>query len=263
MKALITKKVGMTSTISEDGTVSAVTLLSASDNVITQLKDIEKDGYQAVQIGAIDAKKELAKPQAGHLKSAKSNVKQLREVRVDELPEDMKVGDKLSADLFSVGDTVDVIGTSKGKGWAGTIKRHNFHRQRKTHGGKGNTRKVGSIGSMYPQRIFKGKKMAGQMGGERVTVKNLKIALVDTELNVIGVVFVTCWSKSDTTTSPNRYSGATETSTTCTLLLPRLFTATTNQTTSLSYRQVLSTVCHVGYISILEQLVIFDINTEY
>lgn len=186
MKALITRKVGMTSTIAEDGSVAAITLLSASDNVVTQLKDLEKDGYQAVQIG-FEEDKNLPKPQAGHVKSAKKNAKFMREIRVDELPEEIKVGETLSADLFSAGDVVDVIGTSKGKGWAGTIKRHNFHRQRKTHGGKGNTRKVGSIGSMYPQRIFKGKKMAGQMGYERVTVKNLKIALVDTEHNVIGV----------------------------------------------------------------------------
>ncbi len=105
----------------------------------------------------------------------------VREVRVPEITEDLKVGETLTPEVFSVGDQVQVTGTSKGKGWAGTIKRHNFHRQRATHGGKGNTRKVGSIGSMYPQRIFKGKKMAGQMGHERVTVKNLKIALVDTE----------------------------------------------------------------------------------
>lgn len=186
MKALITRKVGMTSTIASDGSVAAITLLSASDNVVTQLKDIEKDGYQAVQIG-FEENKNLPKPQAGHVKAAKTNSKITREIRVDVLPEELKVGDSLSADLFSVGDVVDVIGTSKGKGWAGTIKRHNFHRQRKTHGGKGNTRKVGSIGSMYPQRIFKGKKMAGQMGGEQVTVQNLKIALVDAELNVIGI----------------------------------------------------------------------------
>jgi len=186
MKALITRKVGMTSTIASDGSVAAITLLSASDNVVTQLKDIEKDGYQAVQIG-FEENKNLPKPQAGHVKAAKTNSKIMREIRVETLPEDLKIGDSLSADLFSVGDVVDVIGTSKGKGWAGTIKRHNFHRQRKTHGGKGNTRKVGSIGSMYPQRIFKGKKMAGQMGGEQVTVQNLKIALVDTELNVIGI----------------------------------------------------------------------------
>ncbi len=186
MKALITRKVGMTSIISEDGTMSAITLLSASDNTVTQLKNLEQDGYQAVQIGAGEDNK-LSKPQAGHVKAANKNVKTMREIRVDALPEDMKVGDSLSADLFSVGDVIDVVGTSKGKGWAGTIKRHNFHRQRATHGGKGNTRKVGSIGSMYPQRIFKGKKMAGQMGYEQVTVKNLKVALVDMEHQVIGV----------------------------------------------------------------------------
>jgi large subunit ribosomal protein L3 len=188
MKALITRKVGMTSTIAEDGTVSAITLLSASDNVVTQIKTIETDGYQAVQLGFEEAKNP-AKPQVGHLKSANKNVKVMREIRVEDANEDeLKIGDTLSADLFSVGDVIDATGTSKGKGWAGTIKRHNFHRQRKTHGGKGNTRKVGSIGSMYPQKIFKGKKMPGQMGSEQVTVKNLKIALVDTELNVIGVI---------------------------------------------------------------------------
>lgn len=187
MKALLTRKVGMTSTISEDGTVAAVTLLSASDNVVTQLKNIETDGYQAVQIG-FEEGKNIAKPQLGHIKATKKNIKIMREIRVqDKTDEELKIGDSLAADLFSVGDIVDVTSTSKGKGWAGTIKRHNFHRQRATHGGKGNTRKPGSIGSMYPQRIFKGKKMAGQMGNEQVTVKNLKVALVDNELGVIGV----------------------------------------------------------------------------
>jgi large subunit ribosomal protein L3 len=185
MKALITQKVGMTSTIAEDGTVAAITLLSASNNVVTQIKSQETDGYQAVQLGYGEAK-QLAKPQAGHVKAAKATPKVMREIRI-EGENELKVGDAVSADTFNVGDVVDVTGTSKGKGWAGTIKRHNFHRQRKTHGGKGNTRKVGSIGSMYPQRIFKGKKMAGHMGHEQVTVKNLKVALVDTELNVIGV----------------------------------------------------------------------------
>jgi large subunit ribosomal protein L3 len=185
VKALITRKIGMTSTISDDGTVTPITLLSASENVVTQLKDVEKDGYVAVQVGAETAKK-LVKPLAGHLKKAKATPKIIREFRVDELPEELTVGSKVSADVFSVGDTVDVVGTSKGKGWAGTIKRHNFHRGRKTHGGR-SYRRPGSIGSMYPQRIFKGKKMAGQMGSERVTVKNLTVAMVDTELNVIGV----------------------------------------------------------------------------
>lgn len=186
MKALITRKVGMTSTISDDGTVNAVTLLSASPCTITQVKTDESDGYTAIQVGTEEAK--LGKAQAGHAKAAKVMPKIVREFRVDEITEDMKVGESISADIFNVGDVIDVTGTSKGKGWAGTIKRHNFHRQRATHGGKGNTRKVGSIGSMYPQKIFKGKKMAGQMGNEQVTVQNLKVALVDIDLGVIGVV---------------------------------------------------------------------------
>lgn len=186
VKSLITRKIGMTSTIAEDGTVQAVTLLSATPNVVTQVKSTEKDGYSALQMG-FESAKNVVKPLAGHFKKSKATPKIIRETRVAELSEDMKIGETISADSFVVGDVVDVIGTSKGKGFAGTIKRHNFHRQRKTHGGKGNTRKVGSIGSMYPQKIFKGKKMAGQMGHERVTVKNLTIALIDTERNLIGV----------------------------------------------------------------------------
>ncbi|PID30604.1 50S ribosomal protein L3 [Candidatus Saccharibacteria bacterium] len=189
MKALITRKVGMTSTIAEDGTMQAVTLLSASPCVITQVKTDETDGYTAVQIGCEEVKEtKLSKPQAGHLKNAKQLVRIVREFRVPEITEDLKVGETLNAEVFSVGDTVHVTGTSKGKGWAGTIRRHNFHRQRKTHGGKGNTRKVGSIGSMYPQHILKGKKMAGQLGHEQVTVRNLKVAVVDAEKGYLGVV---------------------------------------------------------------------------
>lgn len=186
MKALITRKIGMTSTISEDGVVSAVTLLMASGNTVTQLKTNESDGYFAVQVGA-ETNTKLAKPLAGHTKKAKVSPKIIKEFRVEELPEGLEVGSSINVEAFSIGDTIDAIGTSKGKGWAGTIKRHNFHRQRKTHGGKGNTRKPGSIGSMYPQHILKGTRMAGQMGHERVTVKNLKIALVDAERKVIGV----------------------------------------------------------------------------
>jgi large subunit ribosomal protein L3 len=189
MKALITRKVGMTSTIAEDGTVTAVTLLSASPCVITQVKTAETDGYTAVQLGFEEAKEQNTnKAQAGHFKAAGVLPKIIREFRVPEITEDLKVGASVTNEVFSVGDVIDVTGTSKGKGWAGTIKRHNFHRQRATHGGKGNTRKVGSIGSMYPQHIFKGKKMAGQMGDEQVTVKNLKVAIVDAENSIIGVV---------------------------------------------------------------------------
>jgi large subunit ribosomal protein L3 len=186
MKALITRKVGMTSTIGEDGAVQAVTLLSTSPCVITQVKTDDTDGYAAVQLGTETAKK-MGKAQAGHFKTSKAQPKLVREFRIEEVDETIKVGEAFSADIFNAGDVVQVTGTSKGKGFAGTIKRHNFHRQRKTHGGKGNTRKPGSIGSMYPQHIFKGTKMSGQMGAEQVTVKNLKVAFVDTELGVIGV----------------------------------------------------------------------------
>ncbi len=187
MKALITRKVGMTSTIAEDGTVQAITLLSASPCVITQVKTDESDGYTAVQLGFEEAKEQrVNKAQAGHFKAAGMLPKITSEFRVDEITEDLKVGETINPEVFSVGDEINVTGTSKGKGWAGTIKRHNFHRGRKTHGGR-SYRRPGSIGSMYPQHIFKGKKMAGQMGHERVTVKNLKIALVDTDLGVIGV----------------------------------------------------------------------------
>ena len=188
MKALITRKVGMTSAVGDDGVVQAITLLSASPCVITQVKTAETDGYTAVQIGFEEAKQQnINKAQVGHLKAAGVLPKIIREFRVAEVTEDLKVGEKISPEVFSIGDTIDATGTSKGKGWAGTIRRHNFHRQRKTHGGKGNTRKVGSIGSMYPQHIFKGKKMAGQLGDTQVTIKNLKIALVDADKNLIGV----------------------------------------------------------------------------
>jgi len=186
MKALITRKVGMTSTIAEDGATQAVTLLSVADHTVLHHKTHEKDGYTAVQVGAGSTKKQ-SKAVAGHVKQAKVMPKIIREFRLAQIPEELNVGSKISADVFSIGDKVQVTGLSKGKGWAGTIKRHHFHRQRKTHGGKGNTRKVGSIGSMYPQRIFKGKKMSGQLGHTQVTTKGLKIALVDTELGVIGV----------------------------------------------------------------------------
>jgi len=188
MKALITRKIGMTSTIATDGIVTPVTLLSASPCVVTQIKTIETDGYNAVQLG-FEVAKRTNKAQQNHFKKSKVLPKIIREFRTEglELPEDFAVGKELTAEVFSIGDVVNVVGTSKGKGFAGTIKRYNLSRQRVTHGGNGNVRKVGSIGSMYPQKIFKGKKMPGQMGAERVTVKNLKISIVDTEKNIIAV----------------------------------------------------------------------------
>lgn len=190
MKALITRKLGMTSAIADDGTAQAVTLLSASPCVITQIKTQDTDGYEAIQVGFEEAKEaNTNKAQKGHFSKVKKSPKIVREFRTEgvELPEDLKIGDELKADLFSVGDVVTVTSTSKGKGFTSTIKRHNFHRQRKTHGGKGNTRQPGSIGSMYPQKIFKGKKMAGRSGNAQTTVKNLKVAIVDAEKGIIAV----------------------------------------------------------------------------
>jgi len=175
----------MTSTIAEDGAVQAVTLLSVGEHTVLHHKTVEKDGYTAVQVGAGVTKK-LSKSVAGHVKNAKVMPKFIREFRIDEIPEELNVGSKISADVFSIGDIVHVTGLTKGKGWAGTIRRHNFHRGRKTHGGR-SYRRPGSIGSMYPQHIFKGTRMAGQLGHEQVTVRNLKVALVDTQQNVIGV----------------------------------------------------------------------------
>ena len=186
MKALITRKLGMTSILDEKGAATAVTLLSASPNVVTQLKTDETDGYGAVQLGFENSKRP-AKAQAGHFKPSKTTPKLTREFRITgEDDTELTVGDQLAADSFSVGDIVKVTGISKGKGFAGTIKRHNFKLGRKTHGGR-SYRRPGSIGSMYPQRIFPGKKMAGQMGHEQVTTKNLRVAIIDTDLQVIGV----------------------------------------------------------------------------
>ena len=185
MKALFGTKIGMTQIIGEDGTTIPVTLIQAGPMTVTQVKSVETDGYNAVQV-AYGTGKNLSKAVAGHVKPASVTPKKIGEIRVDELGE-VKVGDTWNVSEFELGDVIDATGISKGKGWAGTIKRHNFKRHRKTHGGKGNTRKVGSIGSMYPQKIFKGKRMAGQMGHERVTVKNLTVEFISAEDNLIGV----------------------------------------------------------------------------
>lgn len=186
MKALLGTKIGMTQIISKDGAAIPVTLIQAGPVTVTQVKTIETDGYNAVQV-AYGEGKNLSKAVAGHVKTSGTTPKHIREIRVEELPEGLKVGDTIDVTTFELGDLVDATGTSKGKGFAGTIKRHNFERHRKTHGGKGNTRKVGSIGSMYPQKVFKGKKMAGRMGHDRVTVKNLVVSYVDPENNLIGL----------------------------------------------------------------------------
>lgn len=186
MKALLGTKIGMTQIISEDGVTVPVTLIQAGPITVTQVKTVETDGYNAVQV-AFGEGKNLSKAVAGHVKSAKVTPKHIREVRVDDLPEGLKVGDTLDVSAFELGETVHATGTSKGKGFAGTVKRHNFSTSAKTHGGNGNVRKPGSIGSMYPQKVFKGKRMAGRMGADRVTVKNLTVAYIDPETNLIGL----------------------------------------------------------------------------
>lgn len=185
MKALLARKIGMTQIFDESGVMTPVTVLEAGPCVVTQLKSVERDGYSGVQIGFGEAKHQT-KPQAGHLKAAKANSRDLAEYRLEGEEAELAVGDELKADVFAVGDSIQVSAVSKGKGFAGTIKRHNFARGPMTHGSH-NHRAPGSIGAGYPQHVFKGQKMAGQMGNKLVTVKNLKIMEVDVANNVLVV----------------------------------------------------------------------------
>ena len=186
MKTLLGTKIGMTQIISEDGAAIPVTLVKAGPITVTQVKTVEKDGYNAVQVGYGEGKN-LSNAVSGHVKAAKVTPKVIREVRVEEHDGEIKVGDSFDVTVFAVGDSVDVTGISKGKGFAGTVKRHNFNTSKKTPGGNGNVRKPGSIGSMYPQKVFRGKRMAGRMGHDQVTVKNLTVAYVDADLGLIGL----------------------------------------------------------------------------
>ena len=185
MKVIIGTKIGMTQIIGEDGLVTPVTILQAGPITATQIKTVETDGYNAVQFGYGQGKN-LSKSVTGHVKKASVTPKILKEFRTDSAT-DLKVGDSISVEAFEVGDKVTVTGTSKGKGFAGTVKRWNFQESRNTHGFKGDIRKVGSIGSMYPQKVFKGKRMPGRMGHDQVTVKNLIVAYIDKENNLIGL----------------------------------------------------------------------------
>jgi large subunit ribosomal protein L3 len=186
MKALLGTKLGMTQLLQEDGVTIPVTLIQAGPCTVTQVKSVESDGYSAVQIG-FGQGKNLSNATKGHVAASKATPKHLREVRVDDLSDDMAVGTQLDVTMFEVGDHVSVTGTSKGKGFAGNIKRHNFNAAPRSHGAGHYSRRPGSIGSMYPQKVFKGKRMAGRMGAEQVTVKNLAVALVDVERGLIGL----------------------------------------------------------------------------
>ena len=187
-KGLIGKKIGMTQLFDENGKVIPVTVVEAGPCTVVQKKTIENDGYEAIQVGFGDVKvQRVNKPMAGHFKKADVAPKKvLKEFRLENIA-DVNVGDILKADTFAVGDRVDVVGTSKGKGTAGVIKRWNFSRLKETHGTGPVHRHGGSLGVIDPARIFKGKKMAGHLGAEKVTVQNLDVVKVDVENNLIAI----------------------------------------------------------------------------
>ena len=187
-KALIGKKIGMTQIFDEKGNVIPVTVVEAGPCTVVMKKTLENDGYEAVQLGFGDVKvQRVNKPMMGHFKKADvAPKKTLREFKLDIAS--VNVGDTIKADVFAVGEKVDVIGTSKGKGTAGAIKRWNFSRLKETHGTGPVHRHGGSLGACStPSRVFKGKKMAGHLGHERVTVQNLSVVKVDAEKNIIAV----------------------------------------------------------------------------
>lgn len=189
-KAIIGKKIGMTQIFDEaSNKVIPLTVVEAGPCVVVQKKTTENDGYSAVQLGFGDIREKLVtKPLQGHFKKADTAAKRhLREFKLDNA-ESMNVGDILKADSFTVGDVVDVCGTSKGKGFQGTIKKDNEHRLKETHGTGPVHRHAGSMGSNSdPSRIFKGKKLPGHMGSEKVTVQNLEIVKIDAENNLIAI----------------------------------------------------------------------------
>ena len=203
-KCIVGKKIGMTQLFDEKGKVIPVTVIEAGPGVVVQKKTIENDGYEAVQIGFGDkSEKNANKPMKGHFAKADVALKRvLREFRLDDCSS-INVGDIIKADTFAVGDAVDVCGTSKGKGFAGSIKRHGYSRLKETHGTGPVHRHAGSMGAnSTPSKVYKGKGLPGHMGAERVTVQNLDVVKVDVENNLIalrgaipgpkgGVVFIT------------------------------------------------------------------------
>ena len=187
-KGIIGKKVGMTQIFDEKGNFIPVTAIETEGNIVAQIKTVETDGYQSVQLGYGDVKdKHINKPEAGHFAKAKlPNKKHLREFRLDSV-ENYKVGDEVKVDIFEAGEKVDIQGTSKGKGFQGVIKRHGQHRGPMGHGSMYH-RRPGSMGATStPGRVFKGKKLPGHMGKVTVTIQNLEIVKVDTDKNVLLV----------------------------------------------------------------------------
>ncbi len=194
ISGIIGRKVGMTQIFADDGTVTPVTVIKAGPCVVVQTKTATgKDGYNAVQLGLVEDKpvklKNVSKPMRGHFEKTGGGIpptRILKEFRLQNEP-DANVGDQIKVDLFADGDRVEVVGTSKGRGFAGTIKRHHFSRGPMSHGSM-NVRAPGSIGqSAYPSRVIKGTRSSGHMGDERVTVKNLSVVRIDAENNLIMI----------------------------------------------------------------------------
>lgn len=185
LQGFLGKKIGMTQIFREDGRVVPVTVIEAGPCVVTQVKTLQSDGYEAIQLGFGDVKRRN-KPQAGHLKNSKLS-RYLREVSTDDTSE-FEVGQTIGADIFEAGEKIDVIGKSKGRGFAGTMKRWNFGGGPRTHGQSDRARAPGSIGGgTTPGKVYKGLKMAGHMGNRRITVKGLEIVEVDTDRNLLLV----------------------------------------------------------------------------
>lgn len=186
VKNIFGKKVGMTQIFKEDGNVVPVSVVEAGPLFVVQKKTIEKDGYNAIQVGFANVKAHrVNKPKKGQFDKANVEYKRfLREILVEN-SDDFQIGQEIKADIFSAGDMVDVSGTSKGKGTQGVIKRHGFARGRETHGSKFHRMPGGLSAGTYPGRVFKGHRMMGRMGNERVTVQNLEIVRIDVENNLI------------------------------------------------------------------------------
>lgn len=190
MKGLIGKKVGMTQVFDDDGNAVPVTVIQAGPCYVTQVRTEDRDGYAAVQLGFGETKPQrLTQGQLGHLR--RNNLpalRYLREFRVKNGELDVEEGASINVDVFEKGERVDVVGTSKGRGFAGTIKRHHFNRGPKTHGQSDRERAPGAIGmNSYPGRTLKGQRMGGHMGSERVTIKNLEVVVIDPERHLIAV----------------------------------------------------------------------------
>ncbi len=190
MKGIIGKKVGMTQVFDERGDVIPVTVIEAGPCFVTQVRSAKRDGYTAIQLGFGETKpRRLTRGQLGHLqRNNLPALRYLREFRIREGEPDVEEGQQINADVFEVGDRVDVIGKSKGRGFQGTIKRHGFRRQPKTHGQSDRERAPGSIGAgSTPGRVIKGMRMAGRMGNDRITMQNLEVVVVDADKNLIAV----------------------------------------------------------------------------